>query len=462
MKQASVLLVLIISILATALVVVLVLALLPHLVIVAYGVLAACGMIGLIASWFVLQHRLEDLRTKRAIRQFHEEKSAALAHAKETKANYKVGADQSLEVIHWHRASQTTTVIEEEEEQKTVSPPAPKELPTLIRYEDIKPYLTPGQALVGVSARGVETKSNTVRACIWVVGGSGTGKSNTVALRVDDDYQSGHQLLLADPHAFKEDSLTNSLAGYAERFLLPVAQEAEDIMQMLDFFLTEFRARRSGQRWDAPITLIVDEVGALSSDIDKDNSYEVAVAAKLKEVARICGQEARGFDMRGIFISQDAAGLAWLRKRALMVLAHQVLMWSERLLACNQNTEVARQMDTWPKGRTLAYGIAFSEGPIVVQQPLFAPGVGSSQMSSNPSSGRSREVAWKVTGSLVEDTGEHNAFELKKMLAEIGKMKAAGMSNDAILKRYGLAPGGRNNQNLKAATEVIAALESEA
>jgi hypothetical protein len=52
-------------------------------------------------------------------------------------------------------------------------------------------------------------------------------------------------------------------------------------------------------------------------------------------------------------------------------------------------------------------------------------------------------------------------FELKKILAEIGKMKQNGLSNDAILKQYGLNPGGRNNQNLKAVAEVISELETE-
>jgi energy-coupling factor transporter transmembrane protein EcfT len=73
------------------------------------------GCIGLTVLWFVYQHHLENLRTKRAVRQFHEEKKAALAHAKKTKANYKVGADHSLEVIHWRAARQGTTEVEEEE-----------------------------------------------------------------------------------------------------------------------------------------------------------------------------------------------------------------------------------------------------------------------------------------------------------------------------------------------------------
>lgn len=208
---------------------------------------------------------------------------------------------------------------------------------------------------------------------MWVVGGSGVGKTNTVSLRVDDDFERGHRFLAIDPHAFKSDSLTNALRGYASRFLLPIAQQAEDSNQVLDAFLAEFARRKAGGQWQYPITLIVDEVGSMVMDIDKDEQAESDVAKKLKMVARICGQESRGFQMYGIYISQDAAGLSWLRKRALMVLAHQVMMWSERILVCNNNTTIAREMDTWPIGRTLAYGMAFSSGPIVVQQPIFRP-----------------------------------------------------------------------------------------
>lgn len=166
--------------------------------------------------------------------------------------------------------------------------------------------------------------------------------------------------------------MTNSVKGYHSRFIMPIAQHMPDINDVLDAFLAEFfRRRDEGAPREQAITILIDEVGSLVSDVDKSDELEVEVARKLKETARICGQEARGFNMGGIFISQDAAGLSWLRKRALMILAHQVTMWSERLLVCNNDAKIARAMDTWPKGRTLAYGIAFPEGPQVVQQPLF-------------------------------------------------------------------------------------------
>jgi hypothetical protein len=263
--------------------------------------------------------------------------------------------------------------VTEEEPSAATGQPAPGPLPTYVRYEEIRPQIPHGRALVGVSGRGIETKEDSVRALVWIVGGSGTGKTNTVCIRVDDDDRRGHRFLVIDPHLFKKDSLYHAIKGYSSRYLLPVAMEPEEVLAALNTFLQEFERRKAGGSWTYPVTIIVDEVGSLVLDIDKDNPAEANVVARLKEVARVCGQEARGFDMGGIFISQDAAGLAWLRKRALMVLAHQVTMWSERLLVCNQNTVIARDMDTWPVGRTLAYGIAFPEGQLVVQQPVFQP-----------------------------------------------------------------------------------------
>lgn len=348
---------------------------------------------------------------------------------------------------------------------------APRALPEMVRYEDIRANIPADHALVGVDDKGVITRQRAIKALTWVVGGSGSGKTNSVCIRVDEDYEWGHRFLVIDPHWFKDDSMYNAIKGYSDRFLMPVAYETEDIIAVLDTFLTEFKRRKAGGSWEFPITILIDEVGSLTSD-KPETDQEKDMIDKIKQVARICGQESRGFDMTGMYISQDAAGLAWLRKRAIMVLAHQLLMMSERLLACNQNTEIARDMDNWPRGRTLVYGIGFKEGQRVVQQPVFRPRIvestleiPSSTQSSNafeqPDDDICLEAAPEAVTEPLEDKIDPTSFELKKILAEIGKMKANGMSNDAILKEYGLTPGGRNNQNLKAVTEVISNLEVE-
>lgn len=378
--------------------------------------------------------------------------------------------DQSLGLqlkVHNPYSKASQVKVQEVPSQDSLQIEAPSELPNIVRYEDIRTHIPADHALVGIDAKGVITRQRAIKALTWVVGGSGSGKTNTVCIRVDEDYEWGHRFLVIDPHWFKEDSMYNAIKGYADRFLMPVAYETEDILQVLDMFLSEFKRRKAGGSWEFPITILIDEVGSLTSD-KPETDEEKEMIDKIKQVARICGQESRGFEMTGMYISQDAAGLAWLRKRAIMVLAHQLLMMSERLLACNQNVEVARAMDEWPIGRTLVYGIGFKEGQRVVQQPVFQPKVvdatiesPSSKQSNGDDFGRYPEEALEAVGRLEEEQADPTSFELKKLIADIGKMKSNGMSNDAILKEYGLNPGGRNNQNLKAVTEVIANMEFE-
>jgi hypothetical protein len=227
---------------------------------------------------------------------------------------------QALPNVNMRAIARRSAASEDEADDAT------QVIPALIEYSQVKASIPQGHALVGISARGLETREDSVRALVWVVGSSGVGKTNTVSIRVDDDYEKGHRFLGVDPHAFKVDSLTNALREYQACFLLPIAQKTEDINAVLDAFLNEFERRKNGGTWSFPITLIVDEVGSMVLDIDKEEQVETDVARKLKMIARICGQESRGFQMYGIYISQDAAGLSWLRKRALMVLAHQVMM----------------------------------------------------------------------------------------------------------------------------------------
>jgi hypothetical protein len=278
------------------------------------------------------------------------------------------------------KASRQITEVGEEQEVKQIE--APKNpLPTYVRYEDIASQIPQDHALVGIDGDGVITRERAVKALIWIVGGSGSGKTNTASLRIEEDYKWGHHFLVIDPHWFKGDSLWNAIKGYQDRFIVPIqgaerpfAYETEDIIVWLDFFLKEFERRKKGGSWQYPITLVIDEIGSLVTDKTED-LREIEMREKIKKATRIAGQESRDFDMTCMCMSQDAAGLAWLRKRAVMVIAHQLLMMSERLLACNDNAELARSMDTWPIGRTAVYGIGFKEGQRTVQQPDFKPRV---------------------------------------------------------------------------------------
>jgi hypothetical protein len=211
---------------------------------------------------------------------------------------------------------------------------------------------------------------------------------------------------------------------------------------------------------------VVDEVDTLTVGVDRSDPVAVRVCDKLKRIARICEQESRDFGLLSIVISHNAAGLAWLRRDAVMVLAHQVLQFSERLLVCNQDREIARSMDNWPKGRTYVYGIAFEDGPLLVQQPVVKPRVvdATVRMPDLPRKTDrklSKDLARyrQEAQNLPEDARELIGREtdeiistpdaLKNMLKEAGRRRDNGESIDSILKQLGLSPGGRNNQNLK-------------
>ena len=259
--------------------------------------------------------------------------------------------------------------------------PAPAgELPTSVRYEDVRGQVPVGHILVGIGLAGVETKEMKVGALVWIVGLSGTGKTSTTVLRVEERAVMEHRFLGYDPHWFKDDSLTNAIyvntetgqkKGYHDLFLMPMARNTAEGKAVLKRFLDEFDGRKSGRipkPWQ-PWTILIDEVGSLMDVTDEE---EEEVAKMIKRIARICGQEARNFLMGGIYVSQQATGLAWLRKTALMVIVHQLLMMSERELACNGDKSVMKGMEFWPIGRTLVYGVGFgTDGARVVQQPYF-------------------------------------------------------------------------------------------
>src|SRR6266702_279531 len=263
------------------------------------------------------------------------------------------------------------------EQIKAADPQQPDSLsalPTYVRYEDVRYQVPSGHVLVGVGQAGIDTREERVGACVWIVGLSGTGKTSTTVIRVEERHETGHKFLGIDPHWFKDDSLTNALKPYTSDFLMPIAQTPQESLNVLRFFLDEFKGRKEGriQKPWQKITLLVDEVNAL---MDATTDEEKEIGDYLKSIARICGQEARNFLMGGIFISQQATNLAWLRKVALMVIVHQLLMESEKKLATNEDQEVMKAMKTWPIGRTYVYGVGFQDGPRTVQQPYFKPTV---------------------------------------------------------------------------------------
>lgn len=369
-------------------------------------------------------------------------------------------------------------------------------LPTNVRYEDIQHEIPRGHVLVGCGLQGVETKPKAIGACVWICGLAGTGKTSTTVLRVHERASDGHVFLGVDPHWFKDDSLFHAVyetldgapGPYANRFLLPMACTPEDSLEVLQAFLNEFNGRKKGlvpKPWK-PVTLLVDEVGAQMDKATATTPEEKAIIELLPSIARICGQEARNFNMGGIFISQQATGLAWLRKTALMVIIHQLLQESEKKLALNDDPVVMKEMKLWPVGRTYVYGVGFgSEGPRTVQQPYFSVNKLAQIVDADPDemeplqplpssaiidfqaqqqkrAGNAPDGALQAGGNAFAHQDTPEGPTLKKMLGDIRKRMAQGAALNTILREdYGI-DGGRTHQQIKGLLEAASINESEA
>ncbi len=251
--------------------------------------------------------------------------------------------------------------------------PSPDDLPHAIKYDDIRGNIPRGHTLLGVDrGKRLQTRPFSVLDTCWICGGSKTGKTNTASLKVDEAYQMGCKFIVCDPHRNKPDGLTSAIAGYSDAFLTPSASTFEEIEQALRTFLAEARRRIAGGRYSETWILIVDEVGSLTGDKGKTDDQKKFFQL-LYNIARMCGQELRGFGMAGWFISQNAVGLSWLRSFAMTIFTHKLLMENERKVATNNNMTIVKDMDNWPRGRVLVYGLDIPEGQMVLQQPLFTP-----------------------------------------------------------------------------------------
>lgn len=250
----------------------------------------------------------------------------------------------------------------------------PSPLPTLVRYEDIRHQIPEGHNVVGIANTGLVTKEDrSIGACVWIIGGSGSGKTSTTSLRLEERSACGHKFYGIDPHWFKDDSLTNAVVGFSDQFLLPMARDTKEAKHVLSTFLKEFQDRKAGkvEKPFQKITLVVDEVGSLN---DPQSDEEEEVLKLLKTITRICGQEARNFNMGGIFISQQATGLYWIGNVALLVVVHKLIKENQQKLATQtDDKQLFAEMRLWPKGRTYVYGMGLEEGEgcLVLQQPYF-------------------------------------------------------------------------------------------
>jgi hypothetical protein len=374
-----------------------------------------------------------------------------IAHGERFGGDIRREASGTIEVLVRGRASRAPEPPPHDDEPEDG---CSQEIPASVRYEDIQSFIPKDHVLIGVGEGGlVDVREKEIKGLIWIPGSSGAGKSNTTALRVEEDYARGHRFLGIDPHLFKADSLSNLVQPYLDRFIEPVAFQQEDILRMLNLFIAEVERRKNGAScW--PLTLLYDEIGSQVAEKPEDEMEE-QIVRRTKEVVRLAGQETRGFNMNVIAISQDAAGLAFLRKRALLVLGHKTVMMSERKLICNEDAIIARQMDRWPVGRTVVYGVAL-QGILVRQQPLVSPRLVSSSQAPFPVPENVVETNGEVDtadlfpaqGGIAELSTKKEKMELANDLVEtIKRMRARGLPHREVAFYVGLS--GRKYEQYK-------------
>lgn len=344
-------------------------------------------------------------------------------------------------------------------------------LPDNIRYEQIKHLIPPGHGLQGVSATSVETCEFQDFMTMLISGGSNSGKSNTVGLKINEAISYGRnvRLIVIDWHWRKPDSLYNKIKAYEDRFLMPAIKTEEETLPALQWFFNEFKRRLTDgvTTQDSDIFLIVDEVPAIMDAEDEQ------IAKMLKLIARKCGREARGFGMFGWFIAQQVIGLSWLRNVVHTNIAHKATRINEAEIACNDHKDIARDMENWPQGRVIVYGQNFT-GVKVLQMPIFTPQatviestITDDQMEPlqpkqrfpNSSiidfqtqqwkrNGVVSETALEKAGNDTDELSEESAATLKKMLQDIRERRSQGTPLNTILREYGIN-GGRAHQEVK-------------
>lgn len=285
------------------------------------------------------------------------------------------------------------------------------DLPTTVRYDDIRSQIPHGHTLLGVSTQGIETKEFGALKTMLISGGSDSGKSNTLALKIDEAMRLGNNtgMIVIDWHAYKPDSLTNKIKCYERRFLLPVVTEEEDTVPVLNHFLEEYKQRRKEMKEAAEqgleasfddILLVCDEVPEmLDSGIPE-------LKETLTQVAKICGRSARGFGLFGWFVCQNMIGAASIRNYAHTIIGHKAVMLSEQKMVANGHTDIMRDMDSWPRGRVVVYGQSFT-GTQVLQMPMFTPSGPEEQMEAlQPRTSSKRTVR---RPAIIVDADEENS-----------------------------------------------------
>src|SRR5215470_213873 len=145
--------------------------------------------------------------------------------------------------IEYHYPKDGLSMVTPEAEQPPLELPAPR-VPTLAeqlqRLETV-PY--EGESILGYHADGTPRKGQWQKLHSFsVFGGSGSGKSSTVSYYTALAVLHGARLLVIDPDAEEEDSLTRRLAGLAFALLCPIGDTPQRAAKVLEVVERELAA----------------------------------------------------------------------------------------------------------------------------------------------------------------------------------------------------------------------------
>ena len=245
-------------------------------------------------------------------------------------------------------------------------------LPAYVEYSAIREQVAPGETLLGIGPGGrIEKRPFTVLDTMLILGGSKTGKTNTVEIKTEESHQAGRKLLVCDPHMFKADSLYNAVKPYERDFIMPVASSHEEIVATVGAFNEEAYRRMAGGSYIDGWTIIIDEINGLTGSPGLRDTEQDAMYRLLAPLAKLAGHQLRGFDMSAWFIAQSPLGIPWLMDAAMTIFVHRLLKENQQKPATNGNREIMRDMASWPRGRVFVYGLDII-GEWTLQQPHYS------------------------------------------------------------------------------------------
>lgn len=210
-----------------------------------------------------------------------------------------------------------------------------------VYYHDILPSIERGKILMGIRPNG------SIRQGVWndnktvlILGTSSSGKTTTAIEKTVSAVLSGALLVICDPHAHKEDSLTRRLYPLKD-FLWPgtvFGVKHMDIYRNVQIVLDELNRRVGGGSTKVKLVLVIDEFNRLMRD--------ETIAKDLTKILHTIGQEGRGYNIYAVVLCQQITGNVLLRKSVNSYIVHRVDESEAKLVIPSRYAKYAPELPT--------------------------------------------------------------------------------------------------------------------